>query len=303
MEPSVNLWGIDLGGTKLEGAVLESRANPRIIARMRIPTEAHKGYEHMIGQVAKLIDMMAAEAGTRPAALGLGHPGALDPHTGVIKNANTTALIGKPFDKDLSAKLGIPVKLANDANCFAMAEAHMGAVPEILPNAEVVFGVIMGTGVGGGLVVHNKVINGRQGIGGEWGHNFLDVSGGTCYCGRSGCVETLISGPALERYYARVSGTVLPLRDICSRAEDGSDSVAVQTINRLLHFFGKAMAVVINIVDPDVIVLGGGLGHIDRLYTDGVDEVRKYVFNDRLDTLFVKPKLGDSAGVYGAALL
>ena len=303
MEASVNLWGIDLGGTKLEGAVLENRANPRIIARMRIPTEADKGYDHIIGQVVKLVDMMATETGTRPAALGLGHPGAIDPNTGVIKNANTTALIGKPFNKDLSARLGIPVKLANDANCFAMAEAHMGAVPEVLPNAEVVFGVIMGTGVGGGLVVHGKVINGRQGIGGEWGHNFLDVDGGSCYCGRSGCVETLISGPALERYYAKVSGTVLPLHDICSRAEAGTDSVAVQTINRLLHFFGKAMAVVINIVDPDVIVLGGGLGHIDRLYTDGVDEVRKYVFNDRLDTLFVKPKLGDSAGVYGAALL
>ena len=303
MEASVNLWGIDLGGTKLEGAVLENRANPRIIARMRIPTEADKGYDHIIGQVVKLVDMMATETGTRPAALGLGHPGAIDPNTGVIKNANTTALIGKPFNKDLSARLGIPVKLANDANCFAMAEAHMGAVPEVLPNAEVVFGVIMGTGVGGGLVVHGKVINGRQGIGGEWGHNFLDVDGGSCYCGRSGCVETLISGPALERYYARVSGTVLSLHDICLRAEAGTDSVAVQTINRLLHFFGKAMAVVINIVDPDVIVLGGGLGHIDRLYTDGVDEVRKYVFNDRLDTLFVKPKLGDSAGVYGAALL
>ncbi len=303
MEASVNLWGIDLGGTKLEGAVLENRANPRIIARMRIPTEADKGYDHIIGQVVKLVDMMATETGTRPAALGLGHPGAIDPNTGVIKNANTTALIGKPFDKDLSARLGIPVKLANDANCFAMAEAHMGAVPEVLPNAEVVFGVIMGTGVGGGLVVHGKVINGRQGIGGEWGHNFLDVDGGSCYCGRSGCVETLISGPALERYYAKVSGTVSPLHDICLRAEAGTDSVAVQTINRLLHFFGKAMAVVINIVDPDVIVLGGGLGHIDRLYTDGVDEVRKYVFNDRLDTLFVKPKLGDSAGVYGAALL
>jgi predicted NBD/HSP70 family sugar kinase len=303
MEASANLWGIDLGGTKMEGAVLESRTNPRMITRMRIPTEANKGYEHIIGQVAKLVDMMAHETGTRPASVGIGHPGTLDPHTGVIKNANTTALIGKPFDKDLSERLGIPVKLANDANCFAVAEAHFGAVPDVLPNAEVVFGVIMGTGVGGGLVVHGKVINGRQGIGGEWGHNFLDIDGGTCYCGKTGCVETLISGPALERYYTRVSGRVMPLPDICKHAEDGTDNVAVQTINRLIHFFGKAMAVVINIVDPDVIVLGGGLGHIDRLYTDGVDEVRKHVFNDRLDTLFVKPKLGDSAGVYWAALL
>lgn len=299
----MHLWGIDLGGTKIEGAILESRENPRVIARQRVPTEAQMGYEHIIGQVEKVIELLKADTGLKPKRLGLGHPGTLDPITGAIKNANTTALIGRPFDKDLEKKLGIPVKLANDANCFAVAEALMGAVPEAVPNAQVVFGVIMGTGVGSGIVVRGEVINGRQGIGGEWGHNFLDESGGVCYCGKTGCVETVISGPALEKYYAMHSGRHLKLKDIVTLSESGADPIAVQTIDRLITFFGKAIAVVINILDPDAIVLGGGVGNIDRLYTDGKDEALKHLFNTRIDTVFLKPKLGDSAGVYGAALL
>lgn len=299
----MNLWGIDLGGTKIEGAVLESRESPRSLARQRVPTEAHLGYEHILDQVAHVVELLVAETGKRPERIGLGHPGTLDPNTGVVKNANTTALIGKPFDKDLERRLGVPVRLANDANCFAVAEALMGAVPEVVPNAEVVFGVILGTGVGGGLVVRQKVIHGRQGIAGEWGHNFLDAHGGLCYCGKVGCVETLISGPALERFYAEKSGQFLHLREIVERSVAGNDAAAVATMDRLIHFFGKAIAVVINIVDPDAIVLGGGVGNIDRLYTDGVAEARKHLFNTRIDTVFLKPKLGDSAGVFGAALL
>ncbi|MBK9336568.1 MAG: ROK family protein [Lewinellaceae bacterium] len=299
----MNLWGIDLGGTKIEGAVLESRENLKPLARQRIPTEANHGYEHILDQIATLVEMLAMETGRRPGRIGLGHPGTLDPNTGVVKNANTTALIGKPFDKDLERRLGVPVRLANDANCFAVAEALMGAAPEALPNAEVVFGVILGTGVGGGLVVRQKVINGRQGIAGEWGHNFLDESGGPCYCGKVGCVETLISGPALEKFYAQESGQRMHLRDIVVRSVAGSDPAAVATMDRLVHYFGKTIAVVINILDPDVIVLGGGVGNIDRLYTDGVAEAQKHLFNTRIDTVFLKPKLGDSAGVFGAALL
>ena len=299
----MHIWGIDLGGTKIEGAILQSRKNPIPLCRLRVPTEAHLGYEHIIGQIEQLIGLMSAESGLKPSALGIAHPGSLDPQTGTLKNANTTCLNGQPFNKDLEARLGIPVKLANDANCFAVAEALMGAVPDALPNAPVVFGIIMGTGVGGGWVVDGKVINGRQGIAGEWGHNFLDESGGPCYCGRVGCVETVISGPALQRHYAQLTGKQAILKDIVARAEDGSDPAAVQTMDRLIHFFGKAVAVPINILDPDVIVIGGGLGHIGRLYTDGVQEALKYLFNPRIDTIFVQPKLGDSAGVFGAALL
>lgn len=297
------LWGFDLGGTKIEGVILESRANPSVLHRLRIPTEAHLGYEHIIEQIATLVDMLQKESGLTPNHLGIGHPGTLDPVTKLMKNANTTALNGQPFNVHLEERLGIPVSLANDANCFAVAETLMGAVPDVLPNAEVVFGVIMGTGVGGGWMLRGRVHNGRQGIGGEWGHNFLDESGGQCYCGRSGCVETVMSGPGLERFYQKTTGEYLPMREIVARATAGTDPAAIQTMDRLIHFFGKAIAVVINMIDPDVIVLGGGLGHIDRLYTDGVEEARKYLFNTRLDTIFVRPKLGDSAGVFGAALL
>jgi fructokinase len=299
----MHLWGIDLGGTKIEGVVLESRKNPTPIARCRVPTEAQQGYQHIIAQVVKLVEMLKAETGLVPSSIGLGHPGTLDRNVGTIKNANTTALIGQPFDKDLEKALGIPVKLANDANCFAVAEAHMGAAPEVLPDATIVFGVILGTGVGGGWVVNGQVLNGRQGIAGEWGHNFLDESGGPCYCGRSGCVETVISGPALERFYAKESGEKRSLKEIVARAQAGEDIIATRTMERLTHFFGKAIAVVINIMDPDVIILGGGVGNIDLLYSEGVQEARKYLFNTRIDTIFAKPKLGDSAGVFGAALL
>jgi predicted NBD/HSP70 family sugar kinase len=297
------LWGIDLGGTKIEGIVLEKSEPLRILARHRIPTEAQMGYDHIIDQVENLLGELSRLTGLKPRRLGIGHPGTLDPQTGLVKNANTTALIGKPFDRDLQRRLGIPVRLSNDANCFAVAEARLGAVPEVLPQAEVVFGVILGTGVGGGIVVRGKVLHGRQGIAGEWGHNFLDEAGGPCYCGKVGCVETLLSGPALERFYRQKSGQHRHLPDIAARSSNHMDTVATETIERLIHYFGKAIAVVINILDPDAIVLGGGVGNIERLYTDGVQEASKHLFNPRIDTLFIKPKLGDSAGVFGAALL
>lgn len=302
MEKNTPIWGMDLGGTKIEGAILENASSSRVLHRLRIPTEADKGYEHICNQVHRLYQMLCDASGMKAGSLGIGHPGTLDPITGSIKNANTTALIGKPFNKDLEKILGIPVKLANDANCFAVAEALLGSVPDVLPNAEVVFGVILGTGVGGGWVVRGKVLNGRQGIAGEWGHNLLVEDGPPCYCGKKGCVETIFSGPALERYYASLSGTPKKLKEIVALADQG-DAHAVKTLDRLIHYFGKAMAVVINIMDPDAIVLGGGVGNIDRLYTDGVAEVAKHLFNPRIDTIFLKPKLGDSAGVFGAALL
>lgn len=303
----MHLWGIDLGGTKIEGVVLESRSDPRPLARLRIPTEAHLGYDHILQQIKRLVDLLSAETGLKPDRLGIGHPGTLDRNIGAIKNANTTCLNGRDFDRDLEQLFGCPVRLANDANCFAVAEAHWGAAPEVLPGAEVVFGVILGTGVGGGVVVHGQAINGRQGLCGEWGHNYLDDSGGPCYCGKTGCVENVISGPALEHFYEKTTGCQLPLKEIVGRAVEGSDPAARETMDRLVHFFGKAISAVINILDPDVIVLGGGVGNIDRLYTDGVAEARRYLFDTRperrIDTIFLKPKLGDSAGVFGAALL
>ncbi|MDW7690411.1 ROK family protein [Flammeovirgaceae bacterium SG7u.111] len=298
------LCGIDLGGTKIEGVLLESAENPKVLHRMRIPTEAVKGYENIIGKIVELRGMLEKESGLKIERLGIGTPGALDPTSQTMKNSNTTCLNGQPFKKDLEEALGMSILMANDANCFALAEATMGIVPDEVPNAEVVFGVIMGTGVGGGVVVNGKVLNGRHGIGGEWGHNFLDKSGGKSYSGLHGNVETILAGPSLERYYRSIGGgESIRLPEIYQRHLDGTDPLASQTIQRLLTFFGKAIAYVINILDPDAVVLGGGVGNIDLLYTEGAKEAGKHVFNKVLETKFLKPKLGDSAGVFGAAML
>jgi predicted NBD/HSP70 family sugar kinase len=297
------LWGIDLGGTKVEGVIMTSPDSKDTLFRDRVSTEANLGYEHVLNQISKLVDMMEKSAGYRPDKIGIGTPGTMDPHTGLFKNSNSIVLNFKPLRQDLEVLLKMQVITANDANCFALAEARLGVVKEKFPNAEVVFGVIMGTGCGGGIVVNNKVINGLQGIAGEWGHNFLDESGGQCYCGKIGCVENIIAGPALERFYHKQSGRVLKLKDIYDRYQEGRDPVAIQTINRLHEMFGKALSVVINILDPDVIVIGGGVGNIPTLYDKGIEHLKKYVFNDRFDTPIVKPMLGDSAGVFGAAFL
>ncbi|HEY4654107.1 MAG TPA: ROK family protein [Cyclobacteriaceae bacterium] len=296
-----NLWGIDLGGTKIEGAILDAPSNPRVTFRERIPTEAFRGYEHMVSQITRMFRKMSESAGYTAQRVGIATPGTLDPQLGVMKNCNTTALNGRPLKKDLENALGAEILMANDANCFALAETRLGVVKERFPHAPVVFGVIMGTGVGGGLVVNGEFINGLQGIGGEWGHNFLDASGGPCYCGKTGCVEKVLSGPALESFYQMRSGTRKTMQAIVSDA--GADPVARETLERLTRFFGQAISVIINIVDPHVIVIGGGLGNIDLIYTEGVDHIRKNIFNNRVETPIVRPVLGDSAGVFGAAFL
>ncbi len=297
------LWGIDLGGTKIEGVVLKSAAQPDVLARLRVNTEADQGYEHVIQRVGHLIDLLKKETGTTPHTIGMGTPGAIDPPTGLLKNSNSIVLNHKPFHKDLEKNLGYSFILANDANCFAMAETRMGIVPDHVENPRLTFGVIMGTGVGGGIVINGQVHGGLQGIGGEWGHSFLDESGAECYCGNKGCVETIISGPFLQRYYHSLSGTERKLKDIVQRHRDGVDPHASATMERLLHFFGKGIANLVNILDPDAIIIGGGVGNIEELYTEGVERVKSFVFNPRLDTPILRPKLGDSAGVFGAAFL
>ena len=296
-----HIWGIDLGGTKVEGVILENSNQLNVIERMRIPTEAQHGYEHILNQIKKLIDLLADKIGYHPTTLGMGTPGTLDPGLQTMKNSNTTCINGKPMKADLERILGIPIQMANDANCFAIAETKLGIVQEEVPNAKVVFGIIMGTGVGGGLVVNGEGITGLHGIGGEWGHIILDPNGPDCYCGRNGCVEKIISGTALEKYYFNLSGKQLKLKDIVLNRE--KDKHAQQTVDYLIHNFGKALSYITNVIDPDAIILGGGVGNIDLLYSMGVKEAEKYIFNHTLETRILKPKLGDSAGVFGAALL
>ena len=297
------LWGIDLGGTKIEAVILEHASADAVVDRFRIATEADQGYDHVVSRIVQLVESMKVRTGLSPSFIGFGTPGAIDPRTHLLKNSNTTCLNGKPLHLDIENALGIPVKLANDANCFALAETLMGAVPDSAPDSEVVFGVIMGTGVGGGLIVHGKPVTGLHGIAGEWGHNFLDASGGMCYCGKIGCVERVISGSALQQFYQKRSGFNHKLKHIVDLARLGKDKTATETLERLIHFFGMGISVVINIIDPDVIILGGGVGNIDELYTKGVVAALEFSFNSKLDTKFLRPKLGDSAGVFGAAML
>jgi fructokinase len=297
------LWGIDLGGTKIEGVILPSIEEATPLLRMRIDTEGSKGYKHILGQIRELVLQMQMQSGLQPTRIGFGTPGVLDPILQTMKNCNSTALNGQPLKKDLEQLLGVPVVLANDANCFALAETHWGVVKEKAGSAAVVFGIILGTGVGGGIVVNGKLWNGRHGIAGEWGHNFLDQSGGACYCGKSGCVETILSGPALERFYESISGTKSTLKEITHHYLSQQNDAAKKTIERLTWFFGKAVSVVTNLLDPDIIVVGGGVGNIDVLYTSGVQSLQYHIFNNRLDVPVLKPALGDSAGVFGAAAL
>ena len=291
-------WGLDLGGTKMECVVLEG---DKVVLRERQPTPRDFGYAGIIEGAAALVERCAATLGRRPERLGIGTPGARDPQTGVMKNCNTTELNGRPLKEDLEARLGMPVLIANDANCFALAETHLGAVRDRYPDARVVFGIIMGTGVGSGIVVDGRILNGHHGIAGEWGHNVLLPDGPECYCGKRGCVETLISGPALEAWYRGKTKRLLKLPQIAAAA--AHDQVARQTLDRLHRLFGQAIANVVNILDPDVIVIGGGVGNIDSLYSAGRQSVLPYLFNPRFTTPIIRPALGDSAGVFGAALL
>ena len=295
-------WGIDLGGTKIEAVILDSKMDDKIIERLRVPTLSNLGYEKVLSQIYKLIKMMEEKSGLEPVKLGIGTPGRLDPISQTIKNSNSICLNGKPLLADLEKMFGIEIRIENDANCFAISESHY-LLKSDYPNAEVIFGIILGTGVGGGIVVNGNILSGKHGIAGEWGHNFLDTSGGACYCGRSGCVETIISGPALERYYMSLSGEERKLKDIVARHLSNQDSNASLTLDRLHYYFGKALAQLINILDPQVVVIGGGVGNIDSLYVEGVKAVQQFLFNSTLSTTFLKPKFGDSSGVIGAAFL
>jgi fructokinase len=296
----MSLFGVDLGGTKIEGAVIDPRRPDHALCRLRVPTGGSLGYRHVIAQVVRLVRMLERKSGVkRPAWIGFGTPGVIDPRTGVLKNSNTLCLNGHPIREDLGKALGVEARVANDANCFALAEAMFGAGR----NRRVVVGLILGTGCGGGVVVNGQVLDGLHGIAGEWGHNPICGERTPCYCGRSGCVETVISGPALERFYRERTGRRARLPEIVARAGKG-EPAARATLRRLQSRFGVAIAAVINILDPDAVVIGGGVGNIGILYEEGTrQEVLKSVFNTELRTEFLRPTLGDSAGVFGAAML
>lgn len=288
--------GIDLGGTKIEGVVLD--AGGRELVRKRMDTPQAAGYWAILHSIVQLTRQLEAETG-RQCPVGIGTPGAISAVSGRMKNSNTVCLNGQPLFEDLQGLLNRPLRIANDANCFALSEALDGAGK----GYGVVFGVIMGTGVGGGIVFNGQLHSGRQHIGGEWGHNILERNGPDCYCGQKGCVETLISGPGLAADYHRHGGNhARKANDIVALAAQG-DALAEAAMQRFFDRFGHALATVVNILDPDAIVLGGGLSNIEQLYSEGRERVAHYVFNDQFITPILKNIHGDSSGVRGAAQL
>lgn len=294
------LWGIDLGGTKIEIAVCDPAEPAKAIVRRRCDTGASLGYDHILAQIVHLVREALETCGSpRPDRIGVGTPGATDPQTGSLKNSNTVCLNGRPLREDLAAALGCEVVLANDANCFTLAEALWGSGS----GCHVVLGLILGTGVGGGISVDGKILHGLHGIAGEWGHNPVPGEDAPCYCGRRGCVETVISGPSLERFHRDSGGADERLPRIRELAASG-DPVANHTLQRLREKFAVSLAAAINILDPDAIVIGGGVGNIPLLYENETRrEILRHLFNPELKTKILPPALGDSAGVFGAALL
>ncbi len=293
--------GIDLGGTKIEGIALDPAG--RELARRRVPTPAGD-YAATVRAIAAMVQDLERESGGGPSSVGIGIPGAVSPVTGLIKNANSTCLIGHALDRDIAHATGRPVRLTNDANCFIVSEAADGAAA----GARVAFGVILGTGVGGGIAIDGRAWDGPNAIAGEWGHNPLpwpepeELPGPQCYCGKHGCIETFLSGPALPRDHATHEGETLGAEDIVARAAAG-DARAEATLARHEQRLARALATVINLLDPEVIVLGGGLSSLAHLYQSVPRLWQRWVFSDRADTPLRPSRHGPASGVRGAAWL
>ena len=292
--------GFDVGGTKIEALAIDDQRQVRLRQRIATP---RGNYDATIRAIADLAGTFLREL-KEPCTIGVGIPGTISPSSGLVKNANSVWLIGKPLQQDLERLLSQPLRFSNDANCFALSEATDGAAA----GASVVFGVIVGTGTGGGIVAHGRVLSGPHHIAGEWGHNPLpwpepdEWPGPPCYCGHTGCIETFLSGPALAHAYERRTGELVDATEVARRAEQ-NEYAAAEVMAGYEHRMARALASVINMLDPDVIVLGGGLSNIDRLYTNVPRLWKSFVFSDHVETPLVKAAHGDASGARGAAWL
>ena len=292
--------GVDLGGTKIEAAAVARDGEITLRRRVATPRD---DYDATLAAAAELVADLERHLGYQT-TVGVGMPGTISPATGLVKNANSVWLNGRALDRDLCARLGREVRFANDANCFALSEARGGAAA----GAPIVFGVIVGTGTGGGIVVNGRVLTGRNAVAGEWGHNPLpwprpeELPGAPCYCGLRGCIETFLSGPGLARDHQEATGEARSPVEIAAGAA-GGDAAAEASLQRYEDRMARALASIINVVDPDVVVLGGGMSNLTRLYTKVPRLWSRHVFSDRVDTLLVAPRFGDSSGVRGAAWL
>lgn len=292
--------GIDLGGTKIEAVLLSPSGET--LFRRRSPTPRHGDpkveYAAIRDAVVHMItDIQTKVAKGQSVTIGVGIPGTIQRDTGLVQNANTTSLGGRPFRKDLEALLGRPIGMENDANCFALAECRMGAGRGF----DLVFGIIMGTGCGGGLCIKGELHTGRHQIAGEWGHFSVDPLGERCYCGNHGCIETKISGGGVANSFAKRHGRPLALEQIAAGYRKGDDPQCTTAFEQFIDDYGRCLGGLISILDPDAVILGGGVSNIDELYTLGLARVRHYAFHQSVQTPILKNRLGDSGGVFGAA--
>ncbi len=293
--------GVDLGGTKIEGIMLDDEGSIREKIRIETPYDQ---YDATLEATCEIVNKLQAKATPR-FTVGIGTPGALSLPSKLMKNSNSVCLNGKPFKQDIELRLGYEVRMENDANCFALSEAHYGAGIDCFS----VFGVILGTGTGGGIVVNKQLVTGPNNITGEWGHNSIPVSvqklianDRTCYCGRQNCIETVLSGRGLKQTYFEQEGQQLEPIEITQRAEQGHSN-AMECIQRYCQQLARCLASVINIVDPELIVIGGGLSNIRELYNTVPDFLEEFVFTDVVQTRLSRPKFGDASGARGAACL
>ena len=287
--------GIDLGGTKIESAVLDLDNN--VLFRERVATQSHLGPEHILNQIDNIYNMASESIKNESHTLGIAAPGSLSKKTQLLRNSNTLCLNGLPLKLKIEEKLGKKIAIENDANCFSLAEASLGAGKEY----SCVFGIIMGTGCGGGFVFNKKLRTGPQHLSGEWGHSTIDLSGPDCYCKKKGCIETYISGSGLEKIISKELGDKTSSADFLNK--DNFNEKEQRVINNFYRYFGIAVSNVINVIDPDVIIIGGGLSNHDGLYSKGKREVYKNIFSNEQSTPIIKNILGDSAGVIGAAII
>ena len=294
-----NRLGIDLGGTKTEAVLLDGDGHIQWRERRPTPAHSYQAILQLIGDLSRAAEQQAGE----PLAVGIGTPGAISPRSGLLRNSNTLCMNGQPLQQDLEQILQRPLRIANDANCFALSEAVDGAASGL----DMVFGVIIGTGTGAGLVYRRQIIGGPHAIAGEWGHNFLpwpqdfDVPR-DCYCGRKACIETFLSGPGMAANAQALTGQTMDSRQIVERAEQG-DAQCLQQLDHYYDQMARALAQIINIIDPDAIVLGGGMSNIAGIYREVPKRLAQYVFSDYVETKILAPKFGDSSGVRGAAWL
>ena len=299
VRPSTIQVGVDFGGTKIEAAALDAQG--KFLARVRAANPG--SYDAALKVVCDLVALVEEQAGAR-GTVGIGTPGSISPRTGTMRNANSVYLNGRDFQRDLSAALGREIKIANDANCLALSEVVDGAAT----GSKVAFAVILGTGCGGGLVIDGQLVEGAHGVGGEWGHIPLpwptheEIDSPPCWCGQRGCLETWVSGSGLQRDFARVTGQALDGEAIVRNAREG-DAQARAALDRYVHRLARGLAVICNVVDPDTIVLGGGMSNVSELYEKLPEIIRGYVFSDTWTARIVPAKWGDSSGVRGAARL